>query len=133
MGGPSGPTIKRLFAVSGNMCAFPDCPSTMVEGETVVGEVCHIRSARKGHARYDASQTEEERHDFDNLMLMCSKHHKIVDTEVDRYSAPTLAAMKKAHEERETPKFAISDNLVQRLGEMLASASSDAPEPKSRD
>jgi hypothetical protein len=124
--GPSDVTIKRLFATSSNCCAFPDCPEPLVEGETVVGEVCHIRSANKGHGRFDPEQTDEERHEYDNLVLFCRKHHKIVDTEVSRYPPELLTAMKKAHEGHETRRFTISDENVQRLGEMLAAASTPA-------
>lgn len=119
MAGPSDVTIKRLFAVSSNTCAFPDCPAPLVEGETVVGEVCHIRSARKGHPRYDLNQSEVERHGFDNLLLLCRKHHKVVDMEVDHYPPEALVKMKKVHEATETRRFTISDSRVQRLGEML--------------
>jgi hypothetical protein len=118
--GPSEPTIKRLFAVSSNTCAFPDCADPLVEGGTIVGEVCHVKSARKGHPRYDPEQADAERHGFDNLMLMCRRHHKIIDTEIDRYPVDHLVAMKKAHEESETRRFTISDELVQRLGALLS-------------
>jgi hypothetical protein len=118
--GISDVTIKRLFAVSNNICAFPDCPAPLVEGETFVGEVCHIKSASKGHPRYDPIQSEAERHGFDNLLVLCRKHHKIIDTEVDHYPPEALVEMKKAHEAQETRRFTISDALVQRLGELLA-------------
>jgi hypothetical protein len=125
--GPSDVTIKRLFAASSNNCAFPDCASPLVEGETVVGEICHIRSANKGHRRYDRKQTDEKRHGYDNLLLLCRKHHKIVDTEVERYPPALLTEMKKAHEAHETLRFTIDDALVQRLGEMLTAV--PQPEP----
>ena len=68
---PSVATVKRLFAVSGNKCAFPKCPATLVDGDSgaVIGEVCHIRSASSGGPRYDASQTDAQRHAFENLIL----------------------------------------------------------------
>jgi hypothetical protein len=118
--GPSDPTIKRLFAVSSNTCAFPGCSEPLVVGETVVGEICHIESARKGHGRYDPKQSDEERHGFDNLILLCRKHHKIVDSEVDRYPASLLTEFKKSHEANPKMRFVISDEAVRRLGEMLA-------------
>jgi hypothetical protein len=118
--GPSDPTIKRLFAVSSNTCAFPRCSEPLVEGETVVGEICHIKSAREGHGRYDLEQSDEERHGFDNLILLCRKHHKIVDSEVDHYPASLLTKFKKSHEANPKMRFVISDEVVHRLGEMLA-------------
>jgi hypothetical protein len=117
---PSDPIIKRLFAVSSNRCAFPGCTEPLVKSETVVGEVCHIRSAREGHSRYDQSQTEAERSGFENLILLCRKHHKIVDTEVDSYPPDLLTEMKRAHEAKPKMLFTISDEMVQRLGELLS-------------
>jgi len=43
--GPSHPTIKRLFAHSGNRCTFSGCVEMIVQESTVVGEICHIKAA----------------------------------------------------------------------------------------
>jgi hypothetical protein len=109
--------------VSSNRCAFPACTEPLVEGETVVGEVCHIRSAREGHPRYDPKQAEAERNGFDNLILLCRKHHKIVDTEVDCYPPALLTEMKKAHEARPSGRVTVTDDMVQRLGKQLSAIS----------
>jgi hypothetical protein len=61
---PSDATIKRLFAMSHNLCAHPDCGQPLVEGGTTVGEVCHIKGEKPGVARYDPDQTDAERHAF---------------------------------------------------------------------
>jgi len=37
-----------------------DLPSPIVEGETVLGEVCDIAGASAHGPRYDASQTDEQ-------------------------------------------------------------------------
>jgi hypothetical protein len=39
---PSVATVKRLFARSGNMCAFPGCSSALTQDDVIVGEICHI-------------------------------------------------------------------------------------------
>jgi hypothetical protein len=77
--GPSERTIKRLFALSGNRCAFPRCQTALIQGDTVVGQVCHIKAANPGGSRYDAQQTNAERHSFENLILMCGTHHTVID------------------------------------------------------
>ncbi len=91
MAGPSNPTIKRIFAMSHNLCAHPDCGQPLVEGSTVVGEVCHIKGERPGASRYDENQSDAERHAYENLIGMCRKHHKIIDAEEENYptSRPT--------------------------------------------
>jgi len=66
---PTDATVKRLFARSGNRCAFPKCTVEIVKEATVVGEICHIKAARPDGPRYDASQTSAERHGYDNLIF----------------------------------------------------------------
>lgn len=98
MPSPSLRTIKRLFAVSANRCAFPDCDTPLSEDTaTVTGQICHIRAANKGGPRFDENQTDEARHAYDNLILMCPRHHIIVDTEVARYTNEVLEGFKRQH------------------------------------
>ncbi|MEJ1968425.1 MAG: hypothetical protein WDN03_07285 [Rhizomicrobium sp.] len=96
--GPSVATIKRLFAHSGNRCAFPKCQNRLVEGETIVGEICHIKARSPDGPRYDANQTPEQRHAYDNLILMCSLHHTVIDDDAVAYTVERLASMKAEHE-----------------------------------
>ena len=68
---PSTPAVKRLFAVSGNRCAFPNCPLPLVDqasGE-VLGEICHIQARSPNGLRYNGDQSDADRHGFDNLIL----------------------------------------------------------------
>jgi hypothetical protein len=98
--GPTLPTIKRLFAHSGNRCAFPKCTATLIDDETVVGKVCHIKGARPGSARHDPQQRAAERHGFDNLILMCGRHHDVIDADEEAYTVGRLVKMKADHQSR---------------------------------
>ena len=99
MSEPTEKTIRRLFALSGNRCAFPGCALPLVESVgTITGEICHIKAKSKDGPRYDGSQTEEDRHSFENLILLCRRHHKVVDSEPDVYSAEALQEIKSIHE-----------------------------------
>lgn len=99
MGQPTTTTIKRLFALSGNICAFPGCQLPIIEsGGTVTGEICHIHARNSGGPRFDASQSDAERNDFDNLILLCRAHHKVVDSQIDSYSADVLREIKEIHQ-----------------------------------
>jgi hypothetical protein len=100
---PSSSTIKRLFAVSGNRCAFPKCTAGIVVGDTVIGEVCHIKAASRNGPRFDECQTPEERHGFDNLILMCANHHTVIDADDEAYSVERLLRMKSGHEAASSP------------------------------
>lgn len=100
MAGLTDKTIKRLFAMSGNSCAFSGCSLPIVESAgTITGEICHIKARSAGGPRFDKAQTEEDRHGFDNLVLLCRRHHKVVDSEPDVYSVEALQEIKAIHEQ----------------------------------
>ena len=98
---PRDKTKKQIFAVSGNKCYFPNCniPLVYLESGTVTGEICHIKGKRHGSPRYDPKQTNEERHGFENLLLMCPIHHKVIDDDLDSYTVSRLEDIKKNHEQ----------------------------------
>lgn len=114
--GPSQSTIKRLFAQSGNRCAFPKCPVDIIQGATVVGKICHIKAANPKGPRYDAQQTPEDRHGYDNLMLLCANHHTVIDDDEEAYTAERLIKMKRDHEQRTSP---MKDNQVEEGAQLL--------------
>jgi len=92
-------TLKRLFALSGNRCAFPQCGLPIVEESGVVtGIVCHIKARSKGGPRYDAKQTPEERHGYANLIMMCARHSKLIDSDPKTHTVEVLRQMKEAQE-----------------------------------
>jgi hypothetical protein len=115
---PSLPTTKRLFAHSGNRCAFHGCTATLIDGSTVVGQVCHIKGARPGSARYDAKQSAADRHGFGNLILMCGPHHDVIDDKENEESYPVdlLLKMKADHESRTAN---IDDDFAERAAHLL--------------
>lgn len=99
---PGSATIKRLFARSGNRCAFPKCTSTIVVGDVTVGEVCHITAVAAGGPRYDKDRSAIERHGYDNLILLCANHHTVIDADPEAYTVDRLKKMKSDHENRAT-------------------------------
>lgn len=114
MSGPSVSTIKRLFAVSGNRCAFPKCNQHLVDASSgkVVGRICHVKARQPQGPRYDSSQSEEARHGFDNLLLMCPIHHDVIDDDPESYTVDRLLKMKATHESGQTPIAEPSDNVA---------------------
>ncbi len=105
---PSAPTKDRLWALAHNVCANPDCRADVIDYnlETNVavklGEVVHIHGNNPGTNRYLASQSDEERHGFDNLLVLCRPCHTIVDDKQNEvhYPAESLRAWKLEHLER---------------------------------
>ena len=96
--------IIRLNAMSGNRCAFPDCTAPIIEDSPGMaginmGEICHIRASKPGGERYDPEQTDAERHGYENLILLCRRHHKLIDSDTIEFPVARLLAMKQEHEQ----------------------------------
>ncbi|WP_181726458.1 HNH endonuclease [Micromonospora provocatoris] len=96
--------VKRLYAVSGNLCAFTGCEQRLCEpgdsGEpgVVTGEMAHIVAASRQGPRGRGVLTDDERNSAENLILLCERHHKIVDRRPRTYTVDVLTEMKRRHE-----------------------------------
>jgi hypothetical protein len=121
MSGPTTATIKQLFAVSGNRCAFPGCNLPLVDlgSGTVLGEICHIKARSSEGPRYDPAQEEKARHAFENLLLLCPAHHKIVDDNPDEYTVEWLLETKARHEAQAAGGPELADDVARRLERQL--------------
>ena len=100
---PTERTLKRLFALSGNRCPFPNCRATLTYNGLLIGEVCHIKGDNPGAARYDPAQTDKERQAYENLIAMCPTHHTVIDDDVASHPVDRILKMKADHEARVTP------------------------------
>jgi len=99
MKSPSILTLKKLFAMSGNVCAMPGCEEALfTPSGDFIAEVCHINGRSKKGPRFNPEQSDEERNGFENLLILCPKCHKIVDSNIDSYPAEALSEIKKVHE-----------------------------------
>lgn len=101
-------SIKVLWSASGGRCAFPGCWERLSyhesEGATphTLGEMAHIRGDKPGSNRHDPKQTDAERDDYQNLILLCPTHHTQIDRKENEsvYTVEVLNEMKSAHEAR---------------------------------
>ena len=114
---PNIATVKRLFAVSGNVCAFPGCEATLVDPTSgkVTGRICHIKARSPDGPRYDSEQGDAERHAFPNLVLLCPTHHDIIDADTETFSVTRLTAIKHEHEASAQPLPEPSGNVASQL------------------
>jgi len=117
MGSPTRKTIKRLFALSRNQCAFPGCSSLLTDlsSDRTIGEICHIKAQRPNAPRYDPNQGDSDRHAFENLILLCPNHHNLIDSDVDFYTVERLKQIKSEHERGKLRNPEVSDDLLNRL------------------
>jgi hypothetical protein len=78
------PTIKALFAQATN-CAYPACTEPLVFEDAARGvraiavQIAHIRSEKFDGPRYDPAYPGELVDTEENLLLLCGKHHTVVD------------------------------------------------------
>lgn len=93
-----------LWGRSANICAFPNCKRALVIDETltddpsVIGEEAHIVARKNDGPRGLSALTEEQRDKYDNLILLCNIHHKLIDDQSNEYTVDKLHAFKKEHE-----------------------------------
>lgn len=93
-------TVKKLFALSGGICAFPGCKMRLVDPTSgaLLGEMCHIRAVSLGGPRYEPTQADTERNEDANLVLLCPTHHSLIDQDPVNYTVERLLSIKIAHE-----------------------------------
>lgn len=93
-----------LWGRSGNMCAFPDCKKILVVDETftddasVIGEEAHIVAQKKNGPRGISNLTLDQRDKYDNLILLCNIHHKVIDDQPNEYTVEKIKEFKLSHE-----------------------------------
>lgn len=96
-------TRKILWGKSGNRCAI--CKKKLVvdatahDNESVVGDECHIISSSSNGPRYDRSYPTEQMDSFDNLILLCRTHHKMIDDQTATYTQDLLLQIKYNHQQ----------------------------------
>ena len=99
-------TKQTLYRRCGAMCSHPKCgkitfgPSSNPNKSTNIGFAAHIKGARDGGARYDKTQTSEERKSPENGIWLCGTHAKIIDDDETKYTVELLTYWKNLAEER---------------------------------
>ncbi|WP_147450242.1 hypothetical protein [Corallococcus carmarthensis] len=98
-------TLGRLWGLSGNRCAYPDCPSKLIADATpcddsvIIGHIAHIYSVNSGGPRpypfEDASKAVIN--GYDNLLLLCRHHHALVDCQESSFPVEMLKQWKQNH------------------------------------
>lgn len=96
----------KLWVLSGGRCEFPGCNQYVWrEGLTLkednFAHMAHIIAASSNGPRGNSLLSPEMAKDFDNLMLVCLDHSKLVDgSNSEGYSVEDLQKYKQAHENR---------------------------------
>lgn len=109
-------TERMLWAVSAGICEFNGCCNKLfthhVTKENVnLAEKAHIYAFSAGGKRPSLLRFSSKINDIDNLMLVCDRCHKLIDSTETNYSAEQLLQMKKEHEDRIATMVAIKPDL----------------------
>ncbi len=109
-------TIKKLFLLSCNQCAAPDCNNILLARDetTVTAKICHIEAASPKGARYNPQMTDDDRRHFNNLFLLCDECHCIIDNKENekKFSVQLLKEWKRNHENKCRQNKLINKPLV---------------------
>ena len=101
-----GKDLKILLLRSGGFCAFPTCPTHLVAPETsedspvILGEIAHIIARSSKGPRGSSALSKEELDKYENLILLCRDHHKVIDSQPNTFTSRVLKEMKMSHERK---------------------------------
>lgn len=96
----------RLWGKAGGRCEYEGCNTrlwldSLTQVEFNAAYIAHIIADQPGGPRGDPKLSELLKSDITNLMLMCDKHHRLIDREdVQGHPVERLKAMKALHEKR---------------------------------
>ena len=95
---------KTLWGRAAGRCSIPDCRMHLFEDEesagdpTLVGENCHIVADSDEGPRANKDMPQAERDAYPNLILCCRNHHKVIDSQTQKYTVEVLKEIKRDHE-----------------------------------
>ena len=97
-------TKKKLAERVAYRCSNPTCdrttvgPHSLPNKSTLSGEAAHIKGAKPGAARYDGTQTDEQRRDIPNGIWLCKVCHSKADQDEQNITVEMLINWKKKAE-----------------------------------
>jgi hypothetical protein len=115
-------TIKWLFGPATH-CAFPGCEEAIaqrIDGKLiVVAQIAHIRSEEPGGPRHDPAYAQPN--GFENLLLACGKHHKLIDDYPADYPVELLEEWKTAQLEQGRDERLSADDFAVIVAHFISS------------
>lgn len=113
---------KILWGKAGNQCSYRykgnSCKQRLVEApngnETVVGFECHIIGKTDNSARYLENFPQDKMNSYENIILLCGSHHKLIDDKNNDqiYTIPIVRKIKKEHEYLVSNRQAVIESLI---------------------
>lgn len=100
------PTQNLLWAISGGRCEYEGCNEVLytdilTKRRYNTAYIAHIVADSPEGPRGNTERSPQLANDISNLMLLCDKHHRLIDKiDVDGHPESRLLEMKQKHEER---------------------------------
>jgi hypothetical protein len=120
-------TQAALVTMAQGTCQFPGCRTPVLvflgDGLDVNVEVAHIRGTDPAGPRYVAGLDAAERSSFDNLLLLCVPHRKMIDRDEQAHPIELIETWRTRLDDGDLPALP-----EQRLDELLTTAFSAARE-----
>ena len=92
-------TIKQLYGASGGRCSRCKCnliyPKTENDNSIQIGKIAHIVAFNNNGPRGDSNFPHEMKNEYDNLILLCSNCHDLIDKQLNKYSIESLKKNKR--------------------------------------
>ncbi len=127
---PKIDTLRALYAKSSNQCAYPGCDHPLIdENNESVGQVCHIEDALPG-GRFNENMTNEQRRSYDNLILLCYRHH-IRTNDIKEFPPDKLKKIKLEHEAKASDIFEVREETLLQIFNELSSIKDDTSQIRS--
>lgn len=82
--GATDPIVLELWTRAGGRCEFHGCNEYLLEDELTtnqakLADIAHIAARSISGPRGDDAMPLSERNKIENLMLACTKHHRMID------------------------------------------------------
>lgn len=100
-------TVIKLWVYAGGRCEFSGCNEYLLVDNLTLYEanfsnIAHIVAVKKTGPRGDYPMSFVDRNNIENLMLLCRKHHKLIDDKkyIKKYTVELLQQYKREHESK---------------------------------
>lgn len=102
---PSSEVTVRLWGRAAGRCEFPGCAEDLTRDSLTkrpgnFADRAHVYAIRQAGPRGREWGSVTVANRIENLMLLCLKHHRLVDRNVGDFSAAQLLSFKSEHERR---------------------------------
>ena len=119
--------LKKLWGLAAGRCSFPSCCEDLIpvlsgSDPTVIGEMAHVIAQSPAGPRGTSDRGPDT---YENLILLCPTHHRMVDKAMPGTYPPDLLRSWKADREKErcllaVPRVTSKDALFGEVRRLLA-------------